>query len=432
MNNNMENENEFLFKKVTHLPNNPVKNNLLDNFNKSKKKYLSKRVKIILPNISNSTIINSNNNKEVNVSYKNNNTIKDYNSKKKINNSNDRSEIYIKIKPHLKKNISFPSLKNHKINNLRKINNYKGNLNNKEYSPNNILNNNNNQSYKKINKNILFPNKSVRLEKQKINLTNNMYKNLDISKSTIYNNNNKDITQSTFQISKIRLNETISDRKLYKKLNTSLSCNNISDNRTFLRKNDSIIKIPKYSKFFKISKNDTISAKRIYRHYLKKSAGEVVKPIRNYKRFFDDRSQTFLEKLSRIYCESQNFLSIIKELKDNNKLAFKDDFNIEEYQSTIIELMNQRLSQKHLLDLQNDYRVLNKKLNGIVEPKGRFTILAEKLRYNLPLYLLEKLKQLDKDSILTRMRYYNKFKKFKSENKLINRFEVNPNKRKKV
>ena len=93
--------------------------------------------------------------------------------------------------------------------------------------------------------------------------------------------------------------------------------------------------------------------------------------------------------------------------------------------------MNQRLSQKHLLDLQNDYRVLNKKLNGIVEPKGRFTILAEKLRYNLPLYLLEKLKQLDKDSILTRMRYYNKFKKFKSENKLINRFEVNPNKRKK-
>ena len=62
--------------------------------------------------------------------------------------------------------------------------------------------------------------------------------------------------------------------------------------------------------------------------------------------------------------------------------------------------MNQRLSQKHLLDLQNDHRVLNKKLNGIVEPKGRFTILADKLRYNLPLYLLEKLKQLDKDTIL--------------------------------
>ena len=134
-----------------------------------------------------------------------------------------------------------------------------------------------------------------------------------------------------------------------------------------------------------------------------------------------------MEKLSRIYCENKNFLSIIKEIKDNNKIAFKQDFNIEEYQSTIIELMDERISQKYLLDLQNDYRALNKKLDGIAEPKGRFTILAEKLRYNLPLYLLEKMKQLDKQSILSRVRYYNKFKKFKQDKKLISRFNDNSN-----
>ena len=134
-----------------------------------------------------------------------------------------------------------------------------------------------------------------------------------------------------------------------------------------------------------------------------------------------------MEKLSRIYCENQNFLSIVKELKDNNKIAFKKDFNIEEYQSTIIELMDQRISQKYLLDLQNDYRALNKKLNGIIEPKGRFTILAEKLRYNLPSYLLEKMKQLDKETINSKMKYYNQFKNFKKGNKLISRFNDNSN-----
>ena len=41
--------------------------------------------------------------------------------------------------------------------------------------------------------------------------------------------------------------------------------------------------------------------------------------------------------------------------------------------------MDERVSQKYLLDLQNDFRAFNKQLNGIIEPKGRFTILAEKL-----------------------------------------------------
>ena len=39
-----------------------------------------------------------------------------------------------------------------------------------------------------------------------------------------------------------------------------------------------------------------------------------------------------MEKLSRIYYENKNFFAIIKEIKDNNKIAFKPDFDIEEYQ----------------------------------------------------------------------------------------------------
>jgi hypothetical protein len=113
---------------------------------------------------------------------------------------------------------------------------------------------------------------------------------------------------------------------------------------------------------------------------------------------------------------------LIKELKDNKKIAFKDDFDIEEYQNTLLELLEKRVSQKNLLDLQDDYRELNKKLFNFFEPKGRYTFLAEKLRYNLPSFLLEKMKQLDRDSIISRMNYYNQFKQFKKDKKLIIKF----------
>ena len=416
MDNNLENEKECSFKKVTHLPNNYFNNNnLLNNFRNTKNKYTSKRVKIILPNLSKSTIINNNkDNEKVN----NNNNIKDYISKEGIDK---------KINKNLNKSISFPnfpSLKKQKILNKNKINDFNRNYNKSVYSqnyyPNSLLNLNNLRS-RQINRNNLF-NKNFggksSTNRDTRNISLKLNKNNDILKSLNYNKENKKLTNSTFKISKICLNETSFDRKLFKKINTSLSCKN----STLFRNNDSVVG-PKYSKFFKISQNDGISAQRIYRHYLKKSRAEIIKPIRNYKQFFDDRSKTFLEKLSRIYGQNPNFVSIIREIKDNNKIAYKDDFNIEEYQSTIIELMNQRISQKYLLDLQNDYRSLNKKLNGVVEPKGRFTILADKLKYNLPLYLLEKLKQLDKDTILSRMRYYSKFKKFKSEKKLVKRFK---------
>ena len=37
---------------------------------------------------------------------------------------------------------------------------------------------------------------------------------------------------------------------------------------------------------------------------------------------------------------------MIKELKNKKKIAFKDDFDIEEYQNTLLELLEKRVSQK--------------------------------------------------------------------------------------
>ena len=426
---NESEDNNNIFQKVTHMPNSLI-NNFQDNLRKNPKKFESKKVKIILPNLSKSNIFVNNdiiNKCENSISIKKNESI----YKTILNSSTDRNKIKINKKLNLNKSISFPSLKNkNNLLNDKKINDYSSknildfsnrNLS-KSYNKNNLLNNNIQRNRQLIKSNLL--NTYIRLEKP--NSYRGKYIDFRINKNSDISKNNKDMTTSTLKISKIKLNDTISNKKINTKLNTSSSCKN-SGSKSFFRPDSTIISIPKHSHFFKLSQKDSISARRIYKHYLKKSQGEFTQPIKNYNRFFDDKSQTFLEKLSRIYCENKNFLAIVKELKDNNKIAYKKDFNIEEYQSTIIELMDQRVSQKYLLDLQNDYRALNKKLYGIIEPKGRFTILAEKLRYNLPSYLLEKMKKLDQDSILSKMKYYNQFKSFKKGNKLKCRFNDNSN-----
>ena len=44
----------------------------------------------------------------------------------------------------------------------------------------------------------------------------------------------------------------------------------------------------------------------------------------------------------------------------------------------------------------------------MVCPKGRFTNMAEKIKYNIPLYLYKKIKQLDIDKLVSRYNYYKK------------------------
>lgn len=416
------NEKRAIFKKIINSNNSPNKV-LQSSFKKNDQNSSPKKVKIILPNVSNNNIsINKNINNKINIGTNiNKNKLDKTNNfvNPLLNNSIDKNiNQNKKISTNLNRSTSLPSL-NHK--NIFKIgkeaNNSKNNflyITNKNMNKSTFLYNNNLKNIPKMKNNDI----------SKI-LDLNMNKTTDFSGN---NNMSKDLKNSTIKISKIKLNESIPYKKENGqeklKLNNNLNKKNLKNN-SFYRHESTIIDIPKHSHFFKIAQKDNISAKRIYKHYLNKSAGEIVKPIKNYKKFFDNRSKSYLEKLSRIYCENRNYLGIIKELKDNNLIAFKDDFNIEEYQSTLIELMDQRVSPKYLLDLQNDYRTLDRKFFGLIEPKGRFTILADKLRYNLPLYLLERFKQLDKESVLSRMRYYNKFKKFQNENKLVSRFGRN-------
>ena len=254
-----------------------------------------------------------------------------------------------------------------------------------------------------------------------INSTKNINTNDETSKEvkTINNPITNQSKSTIFKISKINLNQY-----------PLLKLKNAQDKKRKAFRS-LISTIPKYSEFFHKSQSDSIGAQTIYKYYLNKSASEITLPVNNFNIFFQDKTHTAKEKLKRIYCENKNFDALMRELKDNKKIAYKNDFDIEEYQNILLEILEKRVSQKNLINLQDEYRELNKKIFSVFEPKGRFTFLAEKLRYNLPSFLLEKFKQLDKDSIMSRMNYYNQFKYFKNDKKLEIKFGRQDDKNKK-
>ena len=346
------------------------------------------------------------------------------------NNANENKIAFNPMKKYEQKNIDktkhlnkSSSYKNLKERDLKEYNEkYKGKI---LSNSNRVLNNESlkikgayiNNSYQSMrNQKIKLKNNFFgdRIQQYKRALLNGQYSkdsnnkiNLNITKNNTNTNeeNSKDTKNSIYKLSKINLNKYPMTR-----------INNGQNNKNL--KNSPYSKIHKHSKFFRQSKKKDISSQTIYKYYINKSSSEVILPVKNYDKLFDNKRTTVVEKLKRIYCENENFDFIIQELKDNRKLAFKDDFDVEEYQNALLEILEKRISHKNLVNLQDDYRELNKKLYNVFEPKGRFTFLAEKLRYNLPSFLIEKLRQLDKDSIISRMNYYNQFKEFRKDNKL--------------
>ena len=361
---------------------------------------------LILPNLNNNYVtLSTNNINENKIAF---NPMKKYEQK-----NMDKTK-------HLNKSSSYKNLKERDLKEYNEK--YKGKilsnsnrvLNNESLKIKGSYINNNYQSMR--NQKIKLKNNFFgdRIQQYKRALLNGQYSkdsndkiNLNITKNNTNTNeeNSKDTKNSIYKLSKINLNKYPMTR-----------INNGQNNKNL--KNSPYSKIHKHSKFFRQSKKKDISSQTIYKYYINKSSSEVILPVKNYDKLFDNKRTTVVEKLKRIYCENENFDFIIQELKDNRKLAFKDDFDVEEYQNALLEILEKRISHKNLVNLQDDYRELNKKLYNVFEPKGRFTFLAEKLRYNLPSFLIEKLRQLDKDSIISRMNYYNQFKEFRKDNKL--------------
>ena len=162
----------------------------------------------------------------------------------------------------------------------------------------------------------------------------------------------------------------------------------------------------KFSSYYFKSKNSLYSSRRIFRHYINESENDKIIPE---KFFYKGGIPKPLKKIEEFYKLNLNYHRRLEEMKSNKTLAFKKDFNIMKYQTTLLKLISKKVSDINLRELQGRFIKFNEKVYGPkIQPRGRFTNLAEKIKNNIPSFLYEKIKKLDKEKLMSRYNYFKK------------------------
>ena len=164
------------------------------------------------------------------------------------------------------------------------------------------------------------------------------------------------------------------------------------------------------------SKNEKISANDIIYHYLKENERDISKnvPFNNFKKYLKDNDyKKFNYGLDKIYGNTKSFLKRVDEIKKNNVIAYKNDFNIENYQNTLLKILKKRVTEKSYNKLQRSYKLFNERNYDIIIPRGRYINLAEKLKDFLSRDIYEQMKRTDRNYLLYLMK--NKALKNKKE-----------------
>ena len=215
------------------------------------------------------------------------------------------------------------------------------------------------------------------------------------------NNNNKNILINEFISSPSK--RTSSD---YSEENKNNENNNFQNYKKEQRKSQIFYPF-KYSRFYHYSKSRNVSAKKIYEHYISEEIHQKCKPIDNFTKYLEEKFSSPQNKLNKLYGINKSYMNNIKEIKNNKSIAFKEDFNIQEYQRILLGMVKKRIRKNSLFELKQNFRKFNEKvLNGFVLHKGRYTKLAEKLRESAPIYLIDRLKQLDNDKIIEKAKLF--------------------------
>ena len=169
-------------------------------------------------------------------------------------------------------------------------------------------------------------------------------------------------------------------------------------------------------------KNKDISSKRIFEYYIYQNSKDTFKPIKNFDKFLKKKYKIPKKRFNKIYCINKSYLNRLDQLKNNRIIAYKDDFNIKEYQSTLLQLLQKRVDDDNLNSLGKNYRDFNENVNKKIIPKGRFANLADKIRNNAPFFLIKRLEEMDKEKLIARAKFlksnidFNKKKENSKEN----------------
>jgi len=226
-------------------------------------------------------------------------------------------------------------------------------------------------------------------------INSQLFQNTKSNKSNKINNikyNNNQESLGNFDYNTITANTHYPFRKIVPKNNA----------QTLPRLNETKRRKKNMSFLIK-SKNDKTTANDIIIHYLKENERDNTKniPFNNFKKYLKNIDYgKFNYGLNKIYGNSEKFLRRIEEIKKNNIIAYKNDFNIEDYQSTLLKILKKRVSLNNYIKLQASYKLFNERNYGMIIPRGRYINLAEKLKDFLSKDIYEKMKRTDKKYIL--------------------------------
>ena len=193
-------------------------------------------------------------------------------------------------------------------------------------------------------------------------------------------------------------NKTASFKEHFKKMNKT-KANFKKSAYTFYNHQNKIPhkKLENKNSFLKKSMKKSISASNIYDHYLRQNDLDINKPQKSdFAEYLKSNNSKFNYGLKKIYSIPKSFSNLIEEIKKNKAIAYKKDFDIQEYQSTLIRLLRKRISDKFLESLENKYSLFNERNFGVIIFRGRFVTLANKLKDHLTRANREKIKMLDK------------------------------------
>ena len=305
----------------------------------------------------------------------------------------------------------------------------------------------NNKLFPKITKNLLKRNNIGYNSQRNINNPIEKQKNINKSLTSTLNiidhsfpsknesNNNNILNKRSYNpIMKSYLNKTISHKLNFSKILNKSSLGFKSLNKDKKKLNEINIsnfmnnrKISSKTQSFIFSKNNelpninnstynnslsritltkkNLPVKKIYEYYISQESKNVIKPIKNFSKFIKRKYRDPKKRFNKIYCINKSYLRRTKEIKNNNYIAFKNDFDIDEYQNAIMQFLQNRVDIQNLHILMQNYKDFNEKINRKFSPKGRFTNLANKIRNNAPTYLINRLKDLDKNKLIKRAKF---------------------------
>ena len=261
-------------------------------------------------------------------------------------------------------------------------------------------------SVKKLNQQpikVQFFSKIRSMNTNKKNINSNVFRSLVSPNNTSLRNGNNLIFNTPISMSKEQTNEDLNKSDNVKSNTSSIEKSHIKRRIKF--------KPFGFSEFFKLSKNSDVSARNIYEHYILEEMKDETPDIQsNFTKYILKKFKDPKQKLNELYGINDENTRRIKELKSNNALALKDDFNVKEYQTILCGMIKKRCTNDSIIFLRKKFEKFNDEMKYFkrnFKYKGRYSKLADKIRKNAPSYLINRLKQLDEENLISKAKYFN-------------------------